>query len=136
MTPEEFFAGLYWEMLIAPLQGPLKFRSLLQPLTAVILAVPVTSHDVRGSRPPCWIWPSANSVRRSERISLAWKDLGKVFRDRICNRCHPQTDCLPLDLSRTGPGCCTESGSFAVTAGTWADHSHLGSSKPAKKRKK
>lgn len=66
-------------MLIGRFQGPLTFRFILQPLTAVILAIRVAVRDVRQGRPPYLLWPNANSVGRSELIRLARQDIGKVF---------------------------------------------------------
>lgn len=74
----QFFAR-HWEMLIGRFQGPLTFRILLQPLTAVVLAIRVAARDVREGRPPYLLWPTKHSVRRSELVHLAWQDIGKVF---------------------------------------------------------
>ncbi len=67
-------------MLIGRLQGPLTLRFLLQPLTAVILAIRVGIRDAREGRPPYFFWPVfTDPLQRPELIRLAWKDVGKVF---------------------------------------------------------
>ena len=79
MAPQEYLAR-HWQMLIGRFQGPLTFRFVLQPLTAVILAVRVAFRDVREDRPPYFIWPAfTDPVRRAELLRLAWMDVGKVF---------------------------------------------------------
>jgi hypothetical protein len=79
MTPQEFLAR-HWEMLIGRLQGPLRFRFVLQPLAAVILAIRVGIRDTREGRPPYFFWlVFTDAARRKELIRLAWQDIGKVF---------------------------------------------------------
>lgn len=79
MTRQEFLAR-HWEMLVGRLQGPLTFRFMPQPLTAVILAIRVAVRDAPEGRPPYFFWPVfTDPARRRELIRLAWRDVGEVF---------------------------------------------------------
>src|SRR5512143_3155388 len=68
------------EMLLGREHGPLRFRLVLQPLMAVILAIRVGLRDAREGRPAYFFWAVfTDPTRRSELLRLAWKDVGKVF---------------------------------------------------------
>jgi hypothetical protein len=79
MNPQGFLIR-HCEMLVGRTQGPLTFRLILQPLTAVILAIRVALRDAREGLPPYFFLPVfTDSARRAELIRLAWQDIGKVF---------------------------------------------------------
>lgn len=59
--------------------GPLKFRFLLQPLTASIFATLSGLKDARMGNPP-YFWTLLNDpVQRTDMLKGGWKDVGKVF---------------------------------------------------------
>jgi len=75
---ENWLSGI-GENLADRVTGPMKFRLVLQPLMAVILAVRDGVKDARGGRPP-WFW-AVFTDREHGRDLLrdGWKSVGKVF---------------------------------------------------------
>jgi hypothetical protein len=75
---EELFARLQ-EAVTSRLQGPLKFRFLLQPLVATIFAVRAGMADGRNGR-PAFLWSMfSNPAERAYLLKDGWKDVSKVF---------------------------------------------------------
>jgi len=75
---EDLFVRLQ-EAVTSRLQGPLKFRFILQPLMAVIFAVRAGMADGRNGRPP-FLWSAfTNPAGRAELLKDGWKDVSKVF---------------------------------------------------------
>ena len=65
--------------LMGRVTGPMKFRLLIQPLTAAYFGVRGGMADAKAGRPP-YFWALLSSP--SQRISLlksGWKHVGKVF---------------------------------------------------------
>jgi hypothetical protein len=68
-----------WEQLMGRLSGPMKLRFILQPASAVFLAVRAGLKDVREGRPP-YLWACITDSRhRREHLRRGWRDIGKVF---------------------------------------------------------
>lgn len=61
------------------LDGPLKFRLLLQPVMAAIFAIMAGVSDARLGKPPYFWALATDSGHRSEMLRDGWKDIGKVF---------------------------------------------------------
>jgi len=65
--------------MVARVSGPLKFRLLLQPTMASILAIRSGLADARAGKPPYFwalLWDSGH---RDEMLKDGWKSIGKVF---------------------------------------------------------
>jgi hypothetical protein len=72
-----------WARLVENMQlridGPFKFRLILQPLMASIFAVRGGLKDVKAGRPP-YLWGVFHDpAERSELLREGWKGVGKVF---------------------------------------------------------
>jgi hypothetical protein len=65
--------------LIARVEGPMKFRLVLQPLMAVILATRAALRDARGGEPAFFWAVFTNPAERGKLLESGWKDVGKVF---------------------------------------------------------
>ena len=78
MTRHEFLVRA-WEMLIGRDHGPMTFRLILQPLTALILAIRAGLRDARQGCPPCFFWSVFAHARGSELLRKTWKDVHNVF---------------------------------------------------------
>ena len=75
---DEFFARVF-ENLVGRVEGPMKFRLILQPLVACILAIRSGLRDTRENKPP-FFWALAfNPEHRRDLLKQGWKDIGKVF---------------------------------------------------------
>lgn len=75
---EDFFNRV-WTNLIGRVEGPMKFRLVIQPLVACILGVRAGLRDAHQHRPP-YFWALAfGSGHRRDLLRDAWKDFGKVF---------------------------------------------------------
>ena len=75
---DEFFARVF-ENLVGRVEGPMKFRLILQPLVACILAIRAGLRDARENKPP-FFWALAfNPEHRRDLLKQGWKDIGKVF---------------------------------------------------------
>jgi hypothetical protein len=67
------------ENMAGRVSGPLKFRLVLQPTVAVILAILSGLKDAKAARPPYFwalIW---NPAYRADMLKDGWKSVGKVF---------------------------------------------------------
>jgi hypothetical protein len=74
----DFFTRV-WTDLIGRVEGPMKFRLVLQPLMACILGIRAGLHDAREKKPP-FLW--ALVFQPESRRSLlwhGWKDTSRVF---------------------------------------------------------
>ena len=68
-----------WEQLVGRTSGPMKLRFILQPATAVFLAVRAAVKDAREGRPG-YLWACfTDSSQRREMLRMGWRDVGKVF---------------------------------------------------------
>lgn len=68
-----------WEHLVGRIDGPLKFRLILQPVMAMIFAVRDGLRDVREGQPP-YFWAIFTAPeRRGELIRNGWRSVAKVF---------------------------------------------------------
>ena len=75
---DEFFTRV-WTNLVDRMEGPMKFRLILQPLVACILAIRAGLRDARENKPP-FFWALAfNPDHRRDLLRQGWKDIGKVF---------------------------------------------------------
>lgn len=75
---EEIWMRIF-ENLGDRLDGPLKFRLLLQPVMAAIFAIMAGVRDARLGKPPYFWALATDSGHRSEMLRDGWKDIGKVF---------------------------------------------------------
>lgn len=68
-----------WHGLLAGVTGPLKFRFVLEPLVAAVIAFRAGVRDAReGRRPFAWALV-ADHGRRREHLSRAWRHTGRLF---------------------------------------------------------
>jgi len=59
--------------------GPMKFRLILQPIVACVLAVMAGLKDAKAGKPP-YFWALATDPdHRAEMIKDGWKSVGKLF---------------------------------------------------------
>jgi hypothetical protein len=65
--------------LVGGLTGPLKFRFVLQPLVAVLLAMRAGVRDAREGRSPFFWALVTDRGHRKEHLSRGWADVGKLF---------------------------------------------------------
>jgi hypothetical protein len=68
-----------WTDISEGLHGPLKFRLIIQPTVAAILAIRAGLRDAREGRPPFTWALVSHSGHRKEHLRRAWGDVGKVF---------------------------------------------------------
>jgi hypothetical protein len=67
------------EHLIARINGPLKFRLLLQPSMAIFLAIRSGLRDAREGK-PAYFWALfTEPSERAEMLKDGWKSMGKLF---------------------------------------------------------
>ncbi len=64
--------------------GPLKFRLLLQPTVAVILAVIAGLKDAKTGKPPYFWALFTEPLHRREMMADGWKSVGKLFIVALC----------------------------------------------------
>jgi hypothetical protein len=65
--------------LVDRVSGPLKFRLLLQPLMAIVLATIAGLKDARAGK-PAYFWALLTDPRhRQEMLRDGWKSVGKLF---------------------------------------------------------
>jgi len=69
----------FTEDLIGRVSGPMKFRLLLQPTTAIILAVRDGMKDVREGRVPYFWGIFTTPAHRKQLLREGWKAVSKVF---------------------------------------------------------
>jgi hypothetical protein len=75
---EEFFSRI-WENLVGRVQGPMRFRFILQPLTACLFAIRAGIIDARAGKSP-FLWDFVfHAGHRRALLSEVWRDVGKVF---------------------------------------------------------
>jgi hypothetical protein len=68
-----------WADLVGREHGPMTFRLVLQPLTAVVFAVRSGLRDAREGR-PAFFWAAATDPgRRASLLRLGWADVGRLF---------------------------------------------------------
>ena len=68
-----------WENLTGRLDGPMKFRFLLQPTMAIIFAIKAGLKDARESRPPYFWTIFTEPSQRRELLRNGWQAVSKVF---------------------------------------------------------
>lgn len=59
--------------------GPLKFRLLVQPLMAAIFAIRSGLLDARTGKPPYFWALATDPAHRADMLRDGWKSIGKVF---------------------------------------------------------
>jgi hypothetical protein len=69
----------FWENLTGRLDGPMKFRLLLQPTMAAIFAIKAGLQDAQESRPPYFWTIFTDPSQRQELLKQGWKAVSKVF---------------------------------------------------------
>src|SRR5271170_4144268 len=68
-----------FENLVGRVQGPMRFRFVLQPLMAVIFAMLDGRKDAREGRPP-YFWSLFTDPRNRRALLVhGWKSVGKIF---------------------------------------------------------
>ncbi len=67
------------ENLIDRVSGPMKFRLIVQPLMAAVLAVRSGLKDAREERPPYFWGIFTHPGQRLHMLRDGWKSVGKVF---------------------------------------------------------
>lgn len=75
---DEFFSWLS-SHLVGRIDGPMKFRLILQPAVAVFFAIRDGLNDARGGNVPYFWGIFTEPSRRKELILDGWKAVGKVF---------------------------------------------------------
>ena len=75
---DEFFSWLS-NQLVGRLDGPLKFRLILQPAVAVFFAIRDGLNDARQGNVPYFWAIFTEPSRRKELIKDGWKSVAKVF---------------------------------------------------------
>lgn len=72
-----------WMRIVADMtdrvSGPMKFRLLLQPAMAAILAIKAGLADARTGKPPYFWALFTDPTHRAEMLKDGWKSVGKVF---------------------------------------------------------
>jgi len=65
--------------LVERLSGPLKFRLILQPTVAAVIAIRAGLKDARESR-PAYLWEAiTNSAERRDLLREGWKHVARLF---------------------------------------------------------
>jgi hypothetical protein len=68
-----------WAHLVGGVNGPLRFRFVVQPLVASVLAVRASVRDARAGRPP-FLWALiTHHGHRKEDLRRGWKDVRQLF---------------------------------------------------------
>ena len=65
--------------LIDRISGPMKFRLVLQPLMAAVMAVIAGLKDARTGRPPYFWALFSDPASRVDMLKDGWKSVGRVF---------------------------------------------------------
>lgn len=73
------FLTRVWEDLVGRLDGPMKFRLILQPLMASLLAVRAGIRDARRHQPPFFWALLCHAGCRREMLRTGWKDISRIF---------------------------------------------------------
>ncbi len=75
---EDIIARIF-ENMVDRVTGPMKFRLILQPLMAVILAVRSGLRDAREGKPAYFWGLFTEPDKRREMLRDGWKSVGRVF---------------------------------------------------------
>ena len=75
---EELFSR-FVEDLVGRVSGPMKFRLVLQPLMAVILAVRSGLRDAKAGDPPYFWGLFTDPAHRATMLRDGWKSIGRIF---------------------------------------------------------
>jgi hypothetical protein len=67
------------ENMVNRVSGPMKFRLLLQPTMAALLAIRSGLKDARAGKPPYFWTVATDPTARAELLRDGWKSVGKVF---------------------------------------------------------
>jgi hypothetical protein len=65
--------------MVNRVSGPMKFRLLLQPTMAALLAIRSGLKDARTGKPPYFWTIATDPTARAELLKDGWKSVGKVF---------------------------------------------------------
>jgi hypothetical protein len=65
--------------MVDRVSGPMKFRLLLQPTMAALLAIRSGLKDARAGKPPYFWTIATDRTARAELLRDGWKSVGKVF---------------------------------------------------------
>jgi hypothetical protein len=65
--------------MVDRVSGPMKFRLLLQPTMAALLAIRSGLKDARAGKPPYFWTIATDPTARAELLRDGWKSVGKVF---------------------------------------------------------
>lgn len=69
----------WWDQLISRPAGPFKFRFVLQPAVAILLAVRDGLKDSREGNPPFLLLFCLEPAQRMKLIKDGWKSFGRLF---------------------------------------------------------
>lgn len=75
----EDLSNWIWNNIIGRVDGPFKFRLVIQPLVAIVLAVRAGLRDAREGRPPYFWSIFTDPARRWERLREGWGAVARVF---------------------------------------------------------
>ena len=75
---EDLFSRII-EDLLARVSGPMKFRLVLQPVMAAILAIRSGLKDARVGKPPYFWAMFTDPDSRADMMRDGWKSVGRVF---------------------------------------------------------
>ncbi len=67
------------ENMAGRVSGPMRFRLLLQPATAVIFAIRSGLKDARAGKPPFFWTLATDPTARADLLKDGWKSVGRVF---------------------------------------------------------
>ncbi len=67
------------ENMAGRVSGPMRFRLLLQPATAVIFAIRSGLKDARAGKPPYFWTLATDPTARADLLKDGWKSVGRVF---------------------------------------------------------
>jgi hypothetical protein len=67
------------ENMVNRVSGPMKFRLVLQPTMAALLAIRSGLKDARAGKPPYFWTIATDPTARAELLKDGWKSVGKVF---------------------------------------------------------
>jgi hypothetical protein len=75
---EDIFARIV-ENLAGRVSGPMKFRLILQPIMASIIAIFAGLQDAKAGKPPYFWALFTQPTHRAEMLKDGWKSVGKIF---------------------------------------------------------